>query len=516
MKRITKIEGGGTAKAGLRVAAYARVSTDEEDQQSSIRVQREHYESYIKNNPGWEFAGVYYDEGITGTKKEKRPGLMQMMEDCRNGRIDYVITKSVSRFARNSADCLELTRTLLGIGIPIYFEKENIDTSKMEGELLLSIMGGIAQAESASISENNKLGAKYRFQNGTFKISCPPYGYIWDKDSGRLLINREEAEVVRYIFDETIAGRGRDSIAAELRWRGVPARKGGAWSASTVGDILKNEKYMGDCLFQKTYTDQSFRKHRNRGEEDQYYMEGHHEPIISRETFEAASRITEQHRAEKGIQKESGKYQKRYPMTGKIECGTCGGRMRRRIRSDNKEVIYSCMTHIHDPRSCSMKSIWNYRVEAAFVRMMNKLIFSKEQLLKPFCRALEEADSADVSDEMREIDQRIEKLAEKKQKFRILFTKELIGPSVYAVEMAAAASEEGRLVRKKEQLSEARGPAADGIRSAKELCRYAGKGEMLMEFDAEAFERFVEKIVVRSRDELVFVLKCGLRLAERM
>ena len=176
MPRITKIEGVGGIKKKTRVAAYARVSTDNDDQLVSLATQKDHYETYIKQNSEWEYAGLYYDEGITGTKKEKRDGLLQMITDCEAGKIDLVITKSISRLARNTTDCLEIVRKLLGLGIFIYFEKEDLNTGSMESELMLTILSSLAESESVSISENEKWSIKRRFMNGTFIIGYPPYG----------------------------------------------------------------------------------------------------------------------------------------------------------------------------------------------------------------------------------------------------------------------------------------------------------------------------------------------------
>ena len=201
MKKVTKIvqnTADFTERPKLRVAAYCRVSTDSDEQLESLETQMKHYESYIKSNPNWEFAGLYYDEGITGTKKEKRPELLRMIADCENRKIDFIVTKSISRFARNTTDCLELVRKLIDLGIFIYFEKENINTGSMESELMLSILSGLAESESVSIAENSKWSVKRRFQNGTYKISCPPFGY--DAIDGQLVVNEAQAEIVRFIF----------------------------------------------------------------------------------------------------------------------------------------------------------------------------------------------------------------------------------------------------------------------------------------------------------------------------
>lgn len=223
MKRITKLHESMelTQKKKLRVAAYCRVSTAKDEQLESLDGQKEHYGNYIKGNSEWEFAGLYYDAGISGTKKEKREGLLSMITDCEHGKIDFIIIKSISRFARNTTDCLELVRKLLSLGISIYFEKENLDTGSMESELMLSILGSLAENESISISENEKWSIRKRFQNGTYVISYPPYGYT--NVDGEMVIVPEQAEVVKEIFAEVLSGNGTYTIAAALNKRGIPA-----------------------------------------------------------------------------------------------------------------------------------------------------------------------------------------------------------------------------------------------------------------------------------------------------
>lgn len=235
MKKVTKIESipdAGRKKHKLRVAAYCRVSTDSDAQLESLDAQKSHYEKYILSREDWEFAGLYYDEGITGTKKDKRPELMRLMADCAARKIDFVITKSISRFSRNTTDCLELVRTLLNLNIPIFFEKENINTGSMESELFLAILSSMAEGESSSIAENSKWSVVRRFQNGTFKLSTPPYGYEWNGEE--MVINQEQAQVVRRIFAETLSGKGSDAIAAGLNADEIPAQKGMHWSSTTI------------------------------------------------------------------------------------------------------------------------------------------------------------------------------------------------------------------------------------------------------------------------------------------
>lgn len=208
MKKITKIDELQKplfSKTKLRVAAYARVSTDSDEQLVSLKAQREHYGNYIKSNPEWEFAGLYYDEGISGTKKEKRPELLRMIRDCESGRIDFIITKSISRFARNTTDCLELVRHLIDIDVFIYFEKENLNTGDMESELMLSILSGFAAEESASISQNTTWSINKKFQNGSYIIGTPPYGYA--NVNGEMVIVPEEAEIIKRILQSAFLGK---------------------------------------------------------------------------------------------------------------------------------------------------------------------------------------------------------------------------------------------------------------------------------------------------------------------
>ena len=221
MVRITKIEATQSFATQLktRVAAYARVSTDSDEQLLSLETQKEHYETFIKDHQDWEYAGLYYDEGISGTKIEKRDGLLRLLKDCEDGKIDRVITKSISRFSRNTTNTLEMVRNLSKLGVYIFFEKENIDTEHMSSELMLSILSSIAESESRSISENSKWSVKRRFEEGTFIISSPPYGYA--NIDGKMVVVPEEAEVVREMFCMALSGMGSHIIANTLNERGV-------------------------------------------------------------------------------------------------------------------------------------------------------------------------------------------------------------------------------------------------------------------------------------------------------
>lgn len=514
MARITKITEIKSATKKKRVAAYARVSTEHDSQLLSLETQKAHYEIWIKSNPEWEYVGLYYDEGISGTKKENRPALMRMIADCESGLIDLVVTKSISRFARNTTICLELVRKLLDLNIPIFFEKENINTETMESELLLSIMSSLAESESVSISENNKWGIKHLFENGTFKCSSTPYGYYWDKEKGKMVINPEQAEVVKYIFTQVLAGVGTADIAKKLSEAEVPTKKGGKWTGHTIIGIVKNERYIGDCLFQKTYTDSQFNRKANYGEKDQYYVENHHEAIVSKETYKAANDVINQRRKEKGIISESSKYLKRYPLSGKVICGECGGVFKR--KKFTNRVSLACTNHVADKESCSMKYLNLEDVERAFATMINKLIFARNKVLKPFLEGLLQGNKAETLIQIHTLESELESIAEKKQTLKGLFSQGILEPAIYMQEINLLTAETEKLTMQKNSLSYTAGVDMKHIEETKKLLTYTQHAEMLIGFDAEIFETFVEQIVVKSYTELEFCMKCGLRLIERI
>lgn len=519
MKRITKIEQNNAdifIKPKLRVAAYCRVSTGSDEQLISLEAQKTHYESYIKANPEWVFAGLYYDEGVSGTKKEKRSGLLRMISDCENRKIDFIITKSISRFARNTMDCLEIVRKLVDLGVFIYFEKENLNTQSMESELMLSILSSLAESESVSISENEKWGIKRRFQNGTFKISYPPYGY--DYVDGQMVINEEQAEIIRWMFAEALAGKGTHAIATALNERGVPTKKGGKWTASTVRGLLSNEKFTGSVMFQKSYTDSQFNRHTNRGEKDMYYMENHHPAIVSQETFEMAAAVISQRGKEKNISKDRNKYQNRYPFSGKIICSECGSTFKRRIHYSTHQqyIAWCCSRHIDQLDSCSMKYIRDDAVEAAFITMMNKLVYGHKKVLRPLLESLRSASDTDNYRRIDELETKIEAITERGQVLTGLMTKGYLEPALFNKERNALMVELDSLREQKDSLVRLINGNLTKVEEVNRILRFTARAEMLTAFDGDLFTEYVERVIVLSRTEIGFELKCGITLKERL
>jgi len=517
MKKITKIDRLQNTPRNnkhLRVAAYCRVSTNNDAQLESLEAQKSHYERYISSRDDWQFAGLYFDEGITGTKKDKRPELMRLMQDCASKKIDFVITKSISRFSRNTTDCLELVRKLQELDIPIYFEKENINTGSMESELFLTILSSMAEGESTSISENSKWSIKKRFQNGTFKLSYAPYGYRWDGRTLRIL--PEQAEVVKRIFADVLSGKGTDAIAKALNDECVPTKRGGKWTSTSVRGILSNEKYTGDVIFQKTYTDDSFNRHTNKGELDMYYIADHHEAIVSKEDFEAAGMVIAQRAAEKGIEHGSEKYQQRYAFSGKIICGECGDSFKRRIHSSTYEkyAAWCCNTHLDDKSKCSMLFLRDEDIKVAFVTVLNKLIYSHKLVLKPYAAALQNNSGDENLIRIQHLERLLEQNTEQRETLTRLMAQGYIDQVLYNSETNALLAQANTYRDDIAVINSTMSGDSSRLFEAERLLHFAERGSMLEEYSEDYFERFVDHIHVYSRNEIGFVMKCGLTFKE--
>ncbi len=517
MRKVTKISAESiAAKPKLRVAAYCRVSTDSDEQLVSLEAQKIHYESFIKANPEWELAGIFYDEGITGTKKEKRNELLRMLKDCEQRKIDFIVTKSISRFARNTTDCLELVRKLTDLGVFIYFEKENINTQSMDSELMLTILSSLAESESISISENSKWSIQKRFQNGTYKLSYPPYGY--DYLDGEMVVNEELAAIVKRIFAEALSGKGTHKIADGLKNDGIPSRRKANWTATTVRGILCNERYTGDVILQKTYTDEHFNRHYNYGEKDQYLIKKHHEAIISHEEFEAVGKLLYQRGKEKGIEKGNSKYQNRYTLSGKIKCYECGSTFKRRIQGNgkNKYVTWGCAKHINDISGCSMRSIRDDVIQQAFITMINKLIFGHKFILKPLLQSLKAVNYADNLIEIQTLESRMEENVERNQVLVGLMTKGYLEPALFNAQNNELRKEAALLKEQKEAISRSVNGEMTVATEVEQLIRHVSKAEPIDSFEEDLFDRYIERIVVYSQVEIGFKMKCGITLKERL
>ena len=342
----------------LHVAAYCRVSTLLEEQESSYETQIRHYTGYITAHPGWMLAGIYADEGLSGTQTSQRAEFNRMISDCTDGKIDLVITKSISRFARNTLDCLKYIRLLKSLDIAIYFEKENINTLDSKGEVLITIMASLAQQESQSISQNVSMGIRYQYRQGKVRLNHTRFlGYTKDAE-GNLIVDEEQAVIVRRIYREFLEGKTPGKIARSLMDDHIPTVSGKMnWRESTVRSILKNEKYIGDALLQKEYVADYLTKKRqhNTGALPQYYVEEDHEAIISREDYQKAQdEFRRRSRDRYDIPEEPAQY----AFTNRIICSFCGNTYRRvKANGTNKHTTWRCKTHMEKAGNCSRSPI---------------------------------------------------------------------------------------------------------------------------------------------------------------
>ena len=365
---VSRIAPAVREKKLKRVAAYARVSTGKDAMLHSLAAQVSYYSELIQRNPEYEYVGVYADEGLSGTR-ESRPEFQRMLKDCRDGKIDRILCKSISRFARNTVVLLETVRELKGLGVSIYFEEQNIDTMSGDGEFMLSILASFAQEESRSVSENCKWRVRKKFEQG-IPTGFGMYGY--EVRNGSFTIVPEEAEVVRRIFRMYLDGMGSVRIMKALIADNIPAPEGGLWNASVIMMILRNEKYAGDLLLQKFFTNNHVEKKQcfNRGELPQYFVAEDHEPIIDRETFDAVqAEITRRavlHTVEgkKAADEAEDDVDDLMPMMAlndRIHCGICGKKYRRkmaRLGTPYAAPIWICGTYSYRGRAyCASKQI---------------------------------------------------------------------------------------------------------------------------------------------------------------
>lgn len=403
---------GTHLNAKRRTAAYARVSTDSEEQLTSYEAQVDYYTKYIKERADWEFVRVYTDEGISATNTKKRDGFKQMIADALDGKIDLIITKSVSRFARNTVDSLVTVRQLKEKGVEVYFEKENIYTLDSKGELLITIMSSLAQEESRSISENVTWGQRKRMADG--KVSLP-YGQFlgYEKgEDGLPKIVESEAEIVRMIFRLFIEGKTPSAIAKHLASQGIPSPAGKkTWQVATVKSILTNEKYKGDALLQKGFTVDFLTKKRkvNEGEVPQYYVQKSHPAIIEPDEFDAVQAEIERR---KSLGRPSGCNS---PFSTKIICGDCGGFYGSKVWGSNtkyRRVIWRCNEKYKNDKPCSTPHLTEDEIKQRFLKAFN-ILMGRDELLAN-CRLAQEVlcDCSAIETELAELHHEIEVVSE--------------------------------------------------------------------------------------------------------
>lgn len=509
-KTITELEASKKAQRPLRLAAYVRVSSNSEDQRHSFAAQVKYYTEYIAAHPEYELADIYADEGVTGTRMDKRDDFNRLIRDCKKRRVDRIITKSVSRFARNTTELLTVVRALREIGVSIYFEEQGIDTETIDLEMFLTFPGMAAQKESETISDNMRWSYQKRMESGEFNCCRAAYGY--DLIDGQLQINEAEAAVVRRIFDLYLQGFGKQAIANQLNAEGAPRRYGQKnWYLFAIDYILNNERYMGDALLQKSYTTDvlPFRKKRNHGEKAQYYVENSNPAIVSRETYQAAQELQKRRRTE------NRGYMNRHPFSGLLKCPVCGHNYRRQTM--NGTATWLCSYKASGRTECGSNRIYEDTVKEAFARMSGKLADHQEELLGGLIRWLEKLQSR-VSGSGEKVYQLNRQIADANAQALVvaqLHNNGILNNAEYAVQS-------GELNRKVSELRSERRRILteyednETIEALKALNAAVAGYVPTGAFDEELFGQIVENITVVGRDALCFRLAGGLAFTEKI
>lgn len=502
----------------LKVCAYARVSTGTKAQAESYATQVEYYTEKIESNPLWEFAGVYADEGITGTKVKGRDDFKTMIAACEEGDIDLILTKSITRFARNTVECIQTIRKLKAAGVGIYFEKENINTLTEASELMLTILASVAQGESEDFSGNNRWAIISRFEKGTYIVGTPAYGYRKDEE-GNLIIEESEAEVVRWIFESYLNGMGTYVIAKMLNDRRIPTiREGERWQDGVVKNILLNPVYEGDALRQRTYTEKQFpfTRKENKGQMNMYLTKDAHPPIITHEEAEAVQSIMEYRSRTLNMNGE--KSQNRYLLSGRIICGECGSHFRRQkiyIGKPYEKIIWTCHRHVEDKEFCHMKAIREDVLQQAFTDMWNKLYTNQGTVLEPLLKALTElAERKPDSAEIEQLDNEIHSLSEQSRILNQVMKKGYMDSALFMEKNNQLAHRLTECRRKKTLLARKQKRTKEIVRTEQLIGLVKEEGYQTT-FNEELFDLTVREIKISLDHEISFALKNGLVLTER-
>ena len=505
MAEIIVIQGNNAVEMNQdkkRVAAYARVSSGSHEQEESFHNQVRYYTKLIASKPEWEYADIYADEAVTGTRADKREDFNRMLRDCEDGLIDIIITKSISRFARNTADCLKTLEYLKGLGVTVIFEDNGFDTSKPMDATAITVGSSLAQEESQSIAINVRMGARNKMRNGTYIQTNAPYGYIY-KD-GELIINPEQAKVVVRIFNEYVSGKGTTEIARLLTELKIPNKQGiEKWSPNAVSYIISNVRYKGDALLQKTYTDGfPYRKRKNTGELDMYYLHNVNEPIVSKELFDTAYALLQERRQRfYHPQKESTDIFSR-----KIYCKNCGSPYRKKENGN-----WVCRTHDKDAERCSSKPINEETIKRAYILMHNRLKANYKSLLIPFIHQVEGIKNNKYEKEqIAELNIRIAQVSEKIVLINQLKDKNLADPSFYVKELDECSREMVELKSKKDKLLHSN-RCSKIIAVTRELVKDMEKTESLGSFDKAMFKKHIERIYAGD-GKISFKLINGIEL----
>lgn len=501
------------------VTYYARVSTDSDEQEESYERQKEHFESKIKSNPRWNYVEGYADEGATGTRAETRKEFMRMIEDCRAGKINRILVKSISRFGRNTVDTLKYVRELRDLGISVFFETQNIDTMTAGGDVLITILAAMAEQESRTMSTNIKWAFQKRFKDGRVLINANMLGY--KKDGDNYAIIEEEAEIVRRIFRQYIAGESAKQIAEMLNAEGKLTKVGSQWQTSSVQNILANEKYTGNALMGKTFKPDvlSPRRVLNEGQAPSYYMPNSHPAIISQEMFDMAQAEKKNRNELRSTAKTGkGKYSKKYVLSGLMVCAHCGGKFRRcgrKIANGENIPVWVCITHIQDKKKCEMKPLKEQEIYAAYERAIGKLLGDSSGIIEIIRQATEEGLKVEITEDLEAI--RKELMEARKEVLELFKAKRdgEVTSEQYEYSYAEFSRKIIELEEREKEVNE------QNLQSQLAQRRLKEAHELLTNTDAnridvDVMRKLVDVIKVNSKHEIEFQFKCGVDITETL
>lgn len=518
--------GKGLTLERQRVAAYVRVSTDGEEQLQSFQSQMEYYTDKISKNKDWAFVGIYSDEAITGTKTAKREGFLNMIDDCMNGLVDVILTKSISRFSRNLVDTLQYVRMLKDKGVAIIFEKENINTLSMESEMALALLSTLAQNEVESLSANTKMGLKMKMKRGELLGFNGCLGYDYHQEDKSLSMNEEEADIVRWIFNRYNQGYGAYTIAKDLTRLGKKNKKGIVkWTDSGIRGIISNEKYKGDLLLGKTFTVDPLTKRRldNMGEEDQFYIKNHHEAIVSEEEWNMAQEIRKSRYGKNTsiIEGTREKQSRKFAFSSMCECAYCGTKFSRRSHhqdTQHKKPVWVCRTAANKGKaSCpDSKAIDESILENAFVESFQLLADNFDDILESVLESIEiELSSTDNSDRLKRVDKSLATVEAKRKKLTDMLLDDKISKEAYDERFDEFTRKISQTKQEQQILIENEAAKKDVGKRMKEIRARISEVKIMDRFDRAVFESIVKKVIIGEVGEdgksdpykITFVLK---------
>ena len=514
-------------KRHLRVAAYCRVSTDSEEQLSSYENQLAYYTEKIMKEPGWTMAGVFADEGITGTSTCKRKEFLRMIRQCRQGKIDMILAKSVSRFARNTVDTLNFTRELRGLGIPVIFEEQNINSIYPESEFLITLHGAFAQAESESTSSRVRWGKRQAMKSGHVAMHYKQLlGYEKGSD-GRPVIVPEQAEIVRFIYDRYLAGDTTREIKAALEAQGAPTVSGkGVWMASHIRSILTNEKYCGDVLLQKTFIQDCISKKviPNTGQLPKYLIQNHHEGIVSRETFDAVQLEMARRNAKVGATRKStptgrGKYSGKYVLSNLLFCGECGTAYRRCVWTQHgiKRPVWRCVSRLdYGKKFCTHSPTLDEEpLQQAILAAVNAVMADHDALTQQLTAAMERelAPIPGESMSLADIDRALEELS---GRFNALLAEASANPTEDYTERFRELSESTAQLRERrvrlEGICQENQKVNQRLRTVSTALEHISAE--LTEWNEDLIHQLLEKVTVLSREKIRVTFRDGREIEQ--